>query len=430
MRNSWASLAIPADNAGAPRGEGRKHEMTGRKTSAAESSGLGAGARDLANMRSALALARRGLGSVWPNPAVGCVLVRETESGEKTGGRAGRVVGRGWTQPGGRPHAETEALGRAGAAAKGATAYVTLEPCSHHGATPPCADALIAAGVGRVVAAIEDPDPRVAGQGLARLAEAGIEVTRGIGADEAAEINAGFFLRVRAGRPLVTLKLASTLDGRIAAPDGESRWITGEDARARAHVLRAEHDAVMVGSGTALADDPELTCRLPGFAEDRSAGPAGRRRQPVRIVMDGRLRLSPASRLTRTARETPTWVVTAEGADAAKKKALAALGVEIVEVPAGPDGRVDAKAALAALGRRGLTRVLVEGGGTLAAALLKTDLVDRMAWFHAPAVLGGEGRPAVGALALAALAEMPRFAPVARTAAGADGLVTFRRLGR
>jgi diaminohydroxyphosphoribosylaminopyrimidine deaminase/5-amino-6-(5-phosphoribosylamino)uracil reductase len=399
--------------------------MTGRKTSAAESSGLSAcapGARDLANMRSALALARRGLGNVWPNPAVGCVLVHENDSGENTGGRAGRVVGRGWTQPGGRPHAETEALGRASAAAKGATAYVTLEPCAHHGETPPCADALAAAGVVRVVAAIEDPDPRVAGQGLARLAAAGIEVTRGVGADEAAEINAGFFLRVRAGRPLVTLKLASTLDGRIAAPDGESRWITGEDARARAHVLRAEHDAVMIGSGTALADDPELTCRLPGFA--------GGRRQPVRVVMDSRLRLPSGAKLARTAAETPTWVVTAEAADPARKRAFAALGVEIVEVPAGPNGHVDAKAALAALGRRGLTRVLVEGGGTLAAALLKADLVDRMAWFHAPAVLGGEGRPAVGALALAALAEMPRFAPVARAVAGADGLVTFRRLGR
>ena len=371
-------------------------------------------------MRSALALARRGLGNVWPNPAVGCVLVRENESGEETGGRAGRVVGRGWTQPGGRPHAETEALGLAGALARGATAYVTLEPCSHHGATPPCADALIAANVARVVAAIEDPDPRVAGLGLARLAAAGIEVLRGVGAVEAAEINAGFFLRVRAGRPLVTLKLASTLDGRIAAPDGESRWITGEDARARAHVLRAEHDAIMIGSGTALADDPELTCRLPGFA--------GGRRQPVRIVMDGRLRLPPEARLACTAREVPTWVVTAAGADTTKKKALAALGVEIVEVPAGPDGRIEAKTALAELGQRGLTRVLVEGGGTLAAALLKADLVDRMAWFHAPSVLGGEGRPAVGALALAALAEMPRFAPVARTAAGVDGLVTFRRI--
>ena len=378
------------------------------------------GARDAANMGSALALASRGLGSVWPNPAVGCVLVRESESGEETGGRAGRVVGRGWTQAGGRPHAETEALRRAGSAAKGSTAYVTLEPCAHHGATPPCADALIAAGVARVVAAIEDPDPRVTGKGFARLEAAGIEVARGVGAIEAAEINAGFLLRVRAGRPLVTLKLATTLDGRIAAADGESRWITGDDARARAHVLRAEHDAVMIGSGTALADDPELTCRLPGFAAKR----------PVRIVMDGRLRMPPTAVLARTARATPTWVVTAAGADAGRKKALAALGVEIIEIPAGPDGSINARDALVALGGRGLTRVLVEGGGTLAAALLKADLVDRMAWFHAPSVLGGEGLPAVGALAHAALAEMPRFQPVARTAAGADGLVTFRRIDR
>lgn len=376
------------------------------------------GARDVANMRSALALARRGLGVVWPNPAVGCVLVRENESGEDLGGRAGRVVGRGWTQAGGRPHAEAEALARAGTAAKGATAYVTLEPCAHQGVTPPCVDALIAAGVVRVVAAIEDPDPRVAGKGFARLAQAGIEVARGVGAIEATEINVGFLLRVRTGRPLVTLKLASTLDGRIATPDGESRWITGEDARARAHMLRAEHDAIMVGSGTALADDPELTCRLPGFSAKR----------PVRIVMDSRLRLSPEARLARTAGETPTWVVTTAGADPGRAKALSALGVEIVEVPAGSDGHIAIKAALAALGGKGLTRVLVEGGGTLAAALLKADLVDRMAWFHAPSVLGGEGRPAVGALALAALAEMPRFAPVARTTAGSDGLVTFRRI--
>ena len=370
-------------------------------------------------MRSALALARRGLGAVWPNPAVGCVLVLENDSGEDLGGRAGRVVGRGWTQAGGRPHAETEALARAGSAAKGSTAYVTLEPCAHQGVTPPCADALIAAGVVRVVAAIEDPDPRVTGKGFARLAQAGIEVARGVGANEAAEINAGFLLRVRTGRPLITLKLASTLDGRIAAPDGESRWITGEDARARAHLLRAEHDAILVGSGTALADDPELTCRLPGFSAKR----------PVRIVMDSRLRLSPKARLARTADETPTWVVTTASADPGRAKTLRALGVEIVEVQADADGHIDIKAALAALGGKGLTRVLVEGGGTLAAALLKADLVDRMAWFHAPAVLGGEGRPAVGAFALAALAEMPRFAPIARSGVGTDSLVTFRRLG-
>ena len=199
---------------------------------------------DLAHMRAALALARRGLGNTWPNPAVGCVIVNE-----------GRVVGRGWTQRGGRPHAETEALARAGSAATGATAYVTLEPCSHHGKTPPCAEALIGARIARVVAAVEDPDPRVSGAGIARLRDAGVEVETGLCAEEAAELNAGFFCRVTHGRPLVTLKLATSLDGRIATANGESRWITGPAARERAHLLRATHDAVLVGTGTAFADD-------------------------------------------------------------------------------------------------------------------------------------------------------------------------------
>ncbi|MCK5275514.1 MAG: bifunctional diaminohydroxyphosphoribosylaminopyrimidine deaminase/5-amino-6-(5-phosphoribosylamino)uracil reductase RibD, partial [Alphaproteobacteria bacterium] len=220
-------------------------------------------------MRAALALAGRGLGRVWPNPAVGCVLVD----------RDGRVTGRGWTQPGGRPHAETEALARAGGAAKGATAYVTLEPCVHHGQTPPCADALIEAGVARVIAATEDPDPRVKGGGLGRLRDAGIAVEAGLLREEAELLNAGYLMRQREGRPVVTLKLATTLDGRIATHAGESRWITGEAARARGHMMRARHDAIMVGIGTALADNPTLTCRLPGL-EDRS---------PVRIVVDARL---------------------------------------------------------------------------------------------------------------------------------------------
>ena len=200
---------------------------------------MGAGA-DLAHMRAALALAGRGLGRVAPNPAVGCILVKD-----------GRVVGRGWTQPGGRPHAETEALRRAGAAARGACAYVTLEPCAHHGQTPPCAEALIAAGIARCVVALEDPDPRVDGGGLARLRDAGIEVEVGPGASAAADLNAGYLSQRQAGRPLITLKLATTLDGRIATKRGASRWITGEAARARAHLLRVRHDAVLVGSGTA-----------------------------------------------------------------------------------------------------------------------------------------------------------------------------------
>src|SRR5580700_3393612 len=266
---------------------------------------------DLPHMRAALALARRGLGSTWPNPAVGCVIVND-----------GRVVGRGWTQKGGRPHAETEALQRAGVAAKGATAYVSLEPCSHHGKTPPCAEALIVARIARVVAAVEDPDPRVSGAGIARLRDAGVKVETGLCADEAAELNAGFFCRVKHGRPLVTLKLATSLDGRIATPSGESRWITGEAARERAHLLRATHDAVLVGTGTALADDPLLTCRLPGLAD----------RSPVRIVLDRNLRLPATLRLFTEARETPSWVVTLNSSDTVGRKARHDQGVTVIAV--------------------------------------------------------------------------------------------------
>src|SRR5712691_3294525 len=264
---------------------------------------------DTAAMRAALALARRGLGTVWPNPAVGCVIARD-----------GRVVGRGWTQPGGRPHAETEALRRAGEAARGATAYVTLEPCCHWGRTPPCADALIAAVLRRVVVALEDPDPRVAGGGLARLRAAGLAVETGLGAAEAAEINAGFLNRLRLGRPLVTLKLATSLDGRIATASGESRWITGAPARERAHLLRATHDAILVGTDTVLADDPQLTCRLPGLAEH----------SPVRVVIDRQLRVPLGAQVFAEARAVPTWVLTLPSADQARRKALSDAGVVVI----------------------------------------------------------------------------------------------------
>jgi len=347
---------------------------------------------DLAAMRAALALARRGLGNTWPNPAVGCVLVDE-----------GRVVGRGWTQPGGRPHAETEALRRAGPAAKGATAYVTLEPCAHHGKTPPCADALIAAGVARVAAAIEDPDPRVAGKGLARLRAAGIAVDDGLCAAEAEEVNAGFLQRVRTGRPLVTLKLAATLDGRIATASGESRWITGPAARERAHALRASHDAILVGTGTVLADDPELTCRLPGLTD----------RSPLRIVFDRHLRIPPAARVFAP----PCWVLTV--ADDAPE--LRARGVEVVPAPP------DLGETLQVLGARGLTRVLVEGGGQFAASLLAAGLVDRLVWMRAPTAIGGDGIPAIAALGLAQLADAPRFEQVSSETTGGDVVETYRR---
>jgi len=356
-------------------------------------------------MRAALALARRGLGSVWPNPAVGCVLVK-----------AGAVVGRGWTQPGGRPHGETEALERAGEAARGATAYVSLEPCCHWGKTPPCTDALLAAGVTRVVLPVEDPDPRVSGRGIARLKEAGVEVETGVLADEARALNEGFFRRINEGRPLVTLKLASTLDGRIATAEGESQWITGELARERAHLLRARHDAVMIGSNTAIADDPQLTCRLPGLAD----------RSPVRIVVDGRLRVPLTANLVVGAMITPTWFVTLKGDAPERHRVFHDCGVELIEVPAAGE-TVDLAAAFQELGKRGLTRVLVEGGATLAAALLRAGLVDQIAWFRAPRLIGGDGIPAITAFGIDKLAATPRFERVAVEALGDDVLETFHR---
>jgi diaminohydroxyphosphoribosylaminopyrimidine deaminase / 5-amino-6-(5-phosphoribosylamino)uracil reductase len=361
---------------------------------------------DLAHMLTALSLARRGLGVVWPNPSVGCVLVKD-----------GVVIGRGWTQPGGRPHGEAEALRRAGDAAAGSTAYVSLEPCCHWGRTPPCADALVAAGVTRVVAAMQDPDPRVAGGGIARLRDAGISVETGMCAAEAAEVNAGFLLRLAKGRPLVTLKLATTLDGRIATASGESRWITGEAARARAHMLRATHDAVMVGSNTVLADDPLLTCRLAGLEE----------RSPVRIVVDGRLRVPETAKLVAEAQLVPTWFLTREGVDPARRSRLAEHGVDVIELPDKPVGRIDLGAGMAALGHRGLTRVLVEGGGELAAALLAADLVDRIAWVRAPAIIGGDGFAGVGPAGIASLAAMPRFERLSIERVGEDVLETLRR---
>ena len=363
---------------------------------------------DATHMRAALALAGRGLGRTWPNPSVGCLLVRHD------GSAGGQVVGRGWTQPGGRPHAETEALRRAGEAARGATAYVSLEPCAHTGKTPPCADALIAAGVSRVVAAIEDPDSRVSGRGLARLREAGIPVDLGACAAEASELNAGFFLRVREGRPLVSLKLATSLDGRIATGSGESKWITGEAARQRAHLLRARHDAIMIGAGTAVADDPELTCRLPGLTGW----------SPVRVVLDGRGRLPLSSKVLSTARNVPTWLVTARGGDAAHREALGRLGVEVIEVD-GEAGRLPLDAVVRALGNRGITRLLVEGGSKLAGEFLGAGLVDRAYWFRAASVIGGDGLPAAAAFGIIRLQDAARFQRLDVTPLGNDVLETY-----
>ena len=362
-------------------------------------------ARDREHMRAALSLARRGLGNTWPNPAVGCVLVRD-----------GRVIGRGWTAPGGRPHAETVALAQAGDLARGATAYVTLEPCSHHGRTPPCADALVTAGVARVVLACGDPDPRVDGRGVAALRAAGIEVAAGLMADEAEVLQAGFLTRVRLGRPLVTLKLASTLDGRIATRTGESQWITGPEARRAAHALRGQHDAVLAGVGTVAADDPELTCRIPGY----------RKNSDLRIVVDSRLRTPPTARLAATAAAVPTWFLHRADADAGRARMLEDAGARLIEV-AGAEQGIDLAAGLRALGAAGLTRALVEGGAQIAGALLRAGLVDRIAWFHAPGVMGGDGWPAAQAFGTAALNDMPRFRRTDARPVGDDMLSEFSK---
>lgn len=338
-------------------------------------------------MAAALAMARRGLGTTWPNPAVGCVIVRD-----------GRVVGRGVTAPGGRPHAEPTALAMAGDQARGATAYVSLEPCCHWGRSPPCTDALIAAGIARVVVATGDPDPRVNGQGLAKLRAAGIAVATGVLEAQATEILFGFSQRVIRGRPMVTLKLATTLDGRIATRSGESQWITGTPARKLAHALRGRHDAVLVGVGTVLADNPELTCRIPGF----------RATPVVRVIADSHLRTPLTSRLAATAGDIPTWFLIRQGTDPARRTAFANLGATVLSIPAAAAG-VDLAAGLQALGQSGLTRLLVEGGGQIAAALLRADLVDRIVWFHAPAIMGGDGWPGVQAFGVQALDLMPRF---------------------
>ncbi len=354
---------------------------------------------DIAHMRAALALATRALGSAWPNPAVGCVIVRD-----------GRVVGRGCTAEGGRPHAEAVALAMAGERAAGATAYVTLEPCAHQGRAGPCADALVAAGIARVVAAIGDPDPRTAGEGFARLKEAGVAVEVGLEAEAAREVALGFLLRHAEARPMVTLKLAGSIDGRIATSAGESRWITGALARERVQGLRASHDAIMVGIGTALADDPSLACRLPGF----------RGRPRLRVVLDRHLRLPHTHRLVRDG-AAPTLVVAARGAGSDRAAALRDAGVEVVEVEAGPEG-IDLRAALGALCARGVTRVLCEGGGRVAASLLRAGLADRVVRFTGPLAIGGDGIPAVAGLGLGALAQAPRLVLLSAEACG-DGVV-------
>lgn len=316
-------------------------------------------------MRHALTLAARALGRVAPNPAVGCVIVAPD----------GRIIGRGLTQDGGRPHAETVALAQAGTAARGATAYVTLEPCAHTGKTPPCADALVAAGIARVVAAVEDPDPRVKGQGFARLGAAGIEVVAGVIKKEAAALNAGFFLRIRENRPLVTLKLAQSVDRKTIPPRGADRWITGKEAQRFAHLLRAKHDAILVGVNTVIEDDPELTVRLPGLEKY----------SPLRVVLDRKGRMPKTAKLNRS----DTLVL----AD-------------------------DIPTVLATLAGRGVTRLLVEGGATVAQAF--ADVADRLELFTGPQSFGDIAGGDISALPL-------NFLRVNKRVLGTDTLESYVR---
>lgn len=356
-------------------------------------------------MRAALGMARRAIGATADNPPVGCVIVLD-----------GVAVGRGHTQPGGRPHAETEALRQAGASARGATAYVTLEPCAHHGQTPPCAEALIAAGVARVVAAVRDPDPRVDGGGYRLLGQAGIEVTTEILREDAAHLMAGFLTRQGTGRPHVTLKLATSLDGKIATASGNSKWITGPEARARGHLMRANSDAILVGIGTVLADDPLLDCRLPGLQE----------RSPARIVLDSRLRLPADCNLVTTAAGARTVILTTEAASPTSIAALKAKGCEVLAIETGAGGRVDLVAAFATLGGLGLSRVLVEGGGAVVASLIKSGLVDEIAWFRAGLVLGGDALASVADLGLERVDQARRMTRISVETIGHDVLETFR----
>lgn len=353
-------------------------------------------ADDIRWMRMALALGARGLGLTWPNPSVGCVIVNEN-----------RVVGRACTALGGRPHAEPQALAQAGPQSVGATAYVTLEPCAHHGHTAPCADALISAGISRVVIACQDPDPRVNGGGAERLRAAGIDVETGVMEAEARTQHAGFLSRIQRGRPMVTLKLATTLDGRIATRTGNSQWITGPIARAHVHAQRARHDAVMVGAGTARADDPQLTVRA--FVPVR---------QPVRVVVSKDLNIPADSALMTEVDQIPLWLC--HGSEVAEDRRALFSGADLVSCLTGSDGQLDMEQTLQALGAEGLTRVYCEGGGQLAAALLRGGLVDRLHLYSGGTLVGGDGLSCVGDLGVDVLRDAPKLNLVQQKALNGD----------
>ena len=354
-------------------------------------------------MTLALTLGRRGLGNTWPNPAVGAVVVKN-----------GQILGRGWTQPGGRPHAETQALKRAGKEARGATLYVTLEPCSHAGKTPPCADAVIRAGISRVVSAAEDPNPEVAGQGHERLRGKNIAVEIGLFAEEAQRVHAGHFRRIRDSRPHVLLKMALSIDGKAGAAGRKPVEITGPEARQEVFLLRAQSDAILVGLGTVMSDNPSLTSRLSGM----------RGRSPIRVVLDAQLRVPLSMNVVSTARENPTWIFTAPQASAMAEQILRDKGVEVFRVAA-KDGRLELAQILKVLAERGITRLMVEGGPRVAGSFVSADLVDEAVIFHAPRPIGPDGIEALEALPLDALGK--HLQAVGTEAFGPDKAERFER---
>ncbi len=364
---------------------------------------------DQIHMDLALRLGRRNRGATAENPSVGCVVV----AGE---GGEGVVVGRGWTQAGGRPHAESMALAQAGSAAQGATAYVTLEPCSHHGQTPPCTDALIAAGIARVVAAVPDPDHRVSGAGFARLKKAGIVLDIGLGAKQARADLAGFLSRIELGRPFVTLKLAVSQDGKIAERPDTPSAVTGRQARMRGHLIRSRSDAILVGKGTVRADDPELTCRLPGL------GAAS----PVRVVLDSKLETPPEVRLLKVPVRPPVWLCCREDVPDARRQVLERTGAVVIGL-AVEHGRPDICALLRELAERGVNDLMVEGGAVVASAFLRADLVDRVALFRSAKLLGRDGLDALHDLSLDEITAGARFSLTSSEVVGEDMLDWYAR---
>jgi len=351
-------------------------------------------------MRRTLELAAKALGRTSPNPVVGAVIVRN-----------GRIIGEGFHRRAGLPHAEREALRRIAETARGATIYVNLEPCSHYGRTPPCADALIEAGIKRVVVGMVDPNPLVQGRGLRRLRRAGIAVATGVLREECERLNEDFACFIRTGRPFVTLKLAASLDGRIAAASGDSQWISGEQSRRVVHELRNRVDAILVGAETVRNDDPRLTCRMRGG------------RDPLRVVLDGRLSITPSARVCTQSSTAPTLIATSEDHGQGEKRAkLEAQGVQIVCLP-GKNGQVPLRPLLVELGRRGHKSVLIEGGGRIAAAALREGVVDKVLFFYAPLLLGGEGRAMIGPLGIDRVAAGQKLHTITVERIGKDILV-------